>query len=116
MIAIDVKENLISVSVIGEFTLADFKQFEAHMLTGIQAEGRVHLLIDLRDMLGYTVDVVWEELKFSRVHAQEFGRVALVTQDQWLTWSAWLQRFFVDADVEVFGELEAAQAWVQGIT
>ncbi len=114
MIAIDVKENLVSVSVIGEFTLADFKQFEAQMLDGIQATGRVHLLIDLRDMLGYTVDVVWEELKFSRAHAQEFGRVALVTQDQWLTWSAWLQRFFVDADVEVFDDFDAAQAWVAG--
>lgn len=114
MIAIDVKENLVSVSVIGEFTIADFKQFEAQMLTGIQSAGSVNLLIDLRDMLGYTVDVVWEELKFSRAHAQEFGRVALVTQDQWLTWSAWLQRFFVDADVEVFDDFDAAQAWVTG--
>lgn len=113
MIAIDVKPHLVSMSVLGEFTLADFKQFEQSILSGMQT-GRVNLLIDLRDMLGYTVDVVWEELKFSKAHAQEFGRVALVTQDQWLSWSAWLQRFFVAADVEVFDDYDVAHAWVSG--
>jgi hypothetical protein len=113
MIAIDIKQNLVRISVLGEFTIADFKQFEEHMLYGIKFQGSVNLLIDLRDMLGYTVDVVWEELKFSKAHAQEFGKVAVVTSDQWVTWSTWLQRFFVAADIEVFGDFDAAAAWVE---
>ena len=102
MITIDVKNNLVSIAVLGEFTLADFKQFEDSVLHGIQLEGRVNLLIDLRDMLNYTVDVMWEEIKFTRAHEREFGKVAVVTEDQWITWSTWVQRFFVDADIEVF--------------
>ena len=115
MIAIDIKNNVVSVSVLGEFTLADFKQFEEHMLYGIKFQGSVNLLIDLRDMLGYTVDVVWEELKFSKAHEREFGKVAVISSDQWVTWSAWLQRFFIAADIEVFSDFDAAQAWVASV-
>jgi len=115
MIAIDIKNNVVSVSVLGEFTLADFKQFEEHMLYGIKFQGSVNLLIDLRDMLGYSVDVVWEELKFSKAHEREFGKIAVVSSDQWVTWSAWLQRFFIAADIEVFSDFDAAQAWVASV-
>ncbi len=112
MITIDVKNNLISIAVLGEFTLADFKQFEDRILHGIQLKGRVDLLIDLRDMVNYTVDVMWEEIKFTRAHEREFGKVAVVTEDQWITWTAWVQRFFVDADIEVFADYEAATQWM----
>ena len=115
MIAIDIKNNVVSVSVLGEFTLADFKQFEEHMLYGIKFQGSVNLLIDLRDMIGYSVDVVWEELKFSKAHEREFGKIAVVSSDQWVTWSAWLQRFFIAADIEVFSDFDAAQAWVGSV-
>ena len=50
MIAIDIKQNLVRISVLGEFTIADFKQFEEHMLYGIKFQGSVNLLIDLRDI------------------------------------------------------------------
>ncbi len=113
MITIDVKNNLVSIAVLGEFTLADFKQFEDSVLHGIKLEGRVDLLIDLRDMLNYTVDVMWEEIKFTRAHERQFGKVAVVTEDQWITWTAWLQRFFVDADIEVFADYDAATSWIQ---
>lgn len=112
MITIDVKNNLVSIAVLGEFTLADFKQFEDSVLHGIQLEGRVDLLIDLRDMVDYTVDVMWEEIKFSRAHEREFGKVAVVTENQWITWSTWLQRFFVDADIEVFADYDLAIIWI----
>ena len=113
MISATLDKNLVSISVLGEFTLADFKEFEQHILSGVDLQGRVNLLIDLRDMVNYTVDVMWEELKFSRAHEREFGKIAVVTEDQWVTWTAWLQRFFVNADIEVFADFDAAMSWVQ---
>lgn len=112
MISASVDKNLVTVSVIGEFTLADFKQFEEHILYGIRFEGPVNLLVDLRDMLGYSIDVMWEEIKFSRAHQYEFIKVAVVTSNQWVTWSAWLQRLFVNADIEVFEDFETARDWI----
>lgn len=112
MISIENTDNLVNVAVLGKFTLADFKQLEDEVLHHIQFQGVANLLIDLRDMIGYTLDVAWEEMKFTRHHAREFGRVAVVTDSQWLAWSAWLSSVFTDADIEAFSDYEQALAWV----
>jgi len=111
MINLSVDKNVVTLSVLGEFTIADFKQFEEHILYAAKL-GPVNLLIDLRDMVGYSLDVVWEEIKFSHQHQYDFDKVAVVTSDQWVAWSTWVQRLLVDADIEVFDDFAAAQDWV----
>jgi len=114
MITIENTGNLVNVAVLGDFTLADFREFELQVLHDIGFQGRVNLLLDLRDMVNYTLDVAWEELRFTREHAREFGRVAVVTSDQWVTWSAWLTRLLAGAGIEVFSDYEDAEDWVRG--
>lgn len=113
MISTDHKDKLVSVTVFGEFTLADYKEFEELANYHIQFSGRVDVLLDLRQMAGFTVDVAWEEIKFSREHARDFGRIAVLTEDQWLTWSAWVSQLFVNAEVRVFDDEDAARAWLE---
>lgn len=112
MIVTDHQAGRISVSVFGEFALADYKEFEELVNYKIRFEGPVDLLFDLSEMAGFTLDVAWEELKFSRQHAHDFNRIAVVTDSQWVTWSAWLSQTFVDADVEVFTDAGEAKAWL----
>ena len=112
MITIQQNANLLNVAVLGEFTLADFKQFEELALHQLQSPGEINLLFDLRDMIGYTLDVAWEEIKFFRhEHNHDFTKIAVVTDNQWQTWQAWLSRLFVDADIRVFEDYEQALAW-----
>jgi SpoIIAA-like len=114
MITIEQTENLVNIAVMGEFTIADFKAFEEQSLYKLKTPGAVNLLFDLRAMINYTVDVAWEEIKFfSREHNHDFNKIAVVTDDQWITWQAWLSRIFVDADIRVFTGYEAATTWVQ---
>lgn len=113
MITIEKTDNLLNVAVLGEFTLADFKQFEEHALFMLKSPGPLNLLFDLRAMVGYTVDVAWEEIKFfSREHQHDFSKIAVVTDDQWLTWQAWLSRLFVDADICAYADYNEAKGWV----
>jgi hypothetical protein len=112
MISIQIEDTYTNVAVLGEFTLADMKELEEHALYQIRMHGNANLVLDLRDMLGYTLDVAWEELKFTRSHAREFGRVAVVTDNQWLAWIAWLESLFTDAEIEVFAVYDDALAWV----
>ena len=115
MITIEQTDNLVNAAVLGEFTLADFKAFEEQSLYKLKTPGTLNLLFDLRGMLDYSVDVAWEEIKFfSREHNHDFTRIAVVTDDQWLTWNAWLSRLFVDADIRVFTDYHAAKEWAQG--
>lgn len=112
MIAIERTTTLLDVAVLGEFTLADFNQFEERALDMLRSSSATNLLLDLRDMLGYTVDVAWEEVRFfNREHLHDFKKIAVVTDDQWITWQAWLSRIFVDADVQVFSAYKDAKAW-----
>jgi len=114
MISTESTDKLVSLVVFGEFTLADYKEFEDVVNYRIQFSGPVDLLFDLSQMAGLTLDVMWEEIKFSRQHANDFRRVAVVTDSQWVTWSAWLSQTFVEADVEVFDTAAAASEWLAG--
>jgi fructose-1,6-bisphosphatase len=111
MINIQKNDNLIIVGVIGEFTLTDYKEFEDQVLYQEHFGGKVNVLFDLRDMLDYTVDVAWEEIKFMHEHGSEFNRVAVVTDDEWQAWSAWVSNLFIKAEVLVFNDYEAAMTW-----
>jgi len=115
MITTEHGNGLVSVAVFGEFTLADYKEFEELVLYKLKFEGKQNLLMDLRDMTGFTIDVAWEEIRFSREHKQDFGRIAIVTDDQWMTWSAWISQLFVEADVQVFPNDEEARQWVADV-
>ena len=77
MITIDHNDSLISVTVLGEFTLADFKEFEELVIYKTRFSGPVRLFMDLTEMAGFTLDMAWEEVKFSREHANDFERVGI---------------------------------------
>ncbi len=113
MITIEQTSSLLNIAVMGEFTLADFKQVEEHALQKLKSPSPVNLLFDLRAMVNYSVDVAWEEIVFfGHEHPHDFNKIAVVTDDQWLTWQAWLSRLFVDADIRAFSDYKEAHFWV----
>lgn len=112
MIAIDHKGSLVSVAVLGEFTLSDLRELEELLLYKIRFQGVVNLLFDLREMATATLDVAWGEFQFSREHSHDFGRIAVLTTSQWVAWSAWLSQLFLDAETEVFDTEAEARAWL----
>jgi len=112
MIVIEQKAERVSVHVYGEFTLADFQELEEEINYTIRFEGPVDLCFDLREMAGVTIDVAWEDMRFTRAHAADFHRIAIVSDSQWVSWSAWLTQNFVSADVDVFATPEEAIAWL----
>ena len=58
--------------------------------------------------------ISWEEIRFSRQHAEDFTKVAVITTDQWMIWSAWLSQLFVASDIQVFEDTGTALAWLNG--
>ena len=115
MIAIDHKGPLVSVTVLGEFTLADYAEFEEVVNYKISFEGPVDLYFDLREMFTFTVDMAWEEIKFTRANPNAFRRIAIVTDSQWVTWSAWISKAFINTELRVFDDSDAeeARAWIE---
>jgi len=112
MIAIDHKEKIVTVAALGEFTLADFKEFENLVNFKVKFGGPVNLLFDLRNMAAFTVDMALEEISFSRAHRDDFKRIAVLTDSQWVAWAAWLEQVVVSADLRVFESETEARAWL----
>ncbi len=112
MITIDQDQGLVSIAVLGEFTLDDFREFEEYLLDKDLFDGSCKLLFDLNEMAGFTVNMAWEEIKFSRFHGGDFKRIAVVTHSQWVAWSAWLEQLFVSADLRVFEDAAEARSWL----
>ncbi|WP_018230153.1 STAS/SEC14 domain-containing protein [Methyloversatilis universalis] len=116
MITSEYSGNLVTVTAFGEFTLADYREFEDLVNYRIKFEGIVNLLIDLRQMTDFTLDMALEELRFARAHSHDFGRVAVIAGTPWVAWTAWLSQVFVDADVTVFDDEAAARDWLAEAT
>ncbi len=112
MIVVQHLPQRVEVNVYGEFSLADYKEFEDMINYKVKFEGPVDLLFNLREMAAATLDVAWEDLVFARAHRSDFRRIAVVTRSQWVTWSAWLSQSFVHAEMRVFDDDVDARAWL----
>lgn len=112
MIVIQQKPSRVEVNVYGEFTLADYKEFEDMVNYKVKFEGAIDLYFDLREMIDFTLDVAWEDIVFARAHAHDFNRIAVVTDSQWVGWSAWLSQIFVRAEMRVFDDDSEARSWL----
>ena len=112
MIVIQHPPKRVEVNVYGEFTLADYKEFEDMINYKVKFEGPVDLFFDLREMADFTLDVAWEDIVFARAHPNDFKRIAVLTQSQWVAWSAWLSQIFVRAEMRVFAEETEAREWL----
>ena len=112
MITTDVLPERVEMRAYGTVTLADCKAFEEVSNARVHTNRPIDLLLDLRSMTGYSLDVAIEEWRYVRAHSTDFRRVAVLTDDQIVTWGAWLSQFFTEADIRVFQTERAARRWL----
>lgn len=113
MITLEEKGDLLKAHVIGEFTLADYEEFETAVIGELKSAPTLRLLLNLSEMTGFTLDMAWEDIKFTRAHQHDFRRIAVVATDQWTVWIGWLNVAFTDADILVFDTLAEAEDWIE---
>lgn len=113
MITIQHEGKLTVVTIFGEFNIADYRQFETEVSAQLKQQGRMNLLVDLKGMLDYTLDVALEDIKFAREHAHDVGKIALISDRDMVAWLALLADLFLDAEIEVFDEEPMAREWLE---
>lgn len=112
MITTEHNERRLCATVFGEFSLADLKELEDQVDYRLEFKGKVNLLLDLTEMIKYTIDTVLEEIRFGRKHPYAFGKIAVLTDSEWIGSLAWISSMFTDAEVRTFHDLHAAEAWL----
>ena len=112
MISIQHEGQLTVATVMGEFKIADYRQFEREVGAQLKRAGKINLLIDLRGMLDYTLDVALEDIKFAREHAHDMGRIAVISEQEMVAWVALLSDLFLDTEIQVFDDEAMAREWL----
>ncbi|MDO6387595.1 STAS/SEC14 domain-containing protein [Uliginosibacterium sp. 31-12] len=112
MITTDVLPDRVEMRAYGTLTLADCKTFEELSDYRVRFNHPVDLLIDLRSMTSCSLDVAMEEWRYVRAHQSDFGKIALLTDDQLVSWSAWVSQFFTEADIRIFESERSARRWL----
>ena len=112
MIVVNESKDLLEMHVYGELTLADYRDFEEAVGRELKTAPKIKLLVDLANMTGYTLDVVWEEVRFTRAHAHDFRRIAIISESQWAPWLSWMNAAFSDAEARIFDNSGEALAWL----
>ncbi len=112
MITIQHEDRLTVIGIFGQVELADFRRIEAEVEKQLRDLGQIDLLVDLRGMMGYTLDTAIEDIRFTREHARDVGRIAILSDRESVVWTALLSRLFVDAEIRVFDGEEDARDWL----
>jgi hypothetical protein len=114
MITTDVLPDRVEMRAYGTLTLSDCKIFEEVSDYRVRFHHPIDLLIDLRSMTQCSLDVAMEEWRYVRTHRHDFNRIALLTDDQVVSWTAWVSQFFTEADIRIFNHERAARRWLDG--
>jgi hypothetical protein len=112
MITIQHEGSLTVVGVFARLEIADFTRLEGEIESQLRLLGRIDMLVDLRGMLGYTLDVAFEDLRFTREHAHDVGRIAILSENNAVVWTALLSELFIRAQIQVFDDESLAREWL----
>jgi hypothetical protein len=112
MITIQHEDNLTVVGIFARLEISDFKRLEEEIESQLRHLGKIDLLVDLRGMLSYTLDVAFEDLRFTREHARDVGRVAILSENDTVVWTALLSELFVRAQIRIFDDESLAREWL----
>lgn len=116
MITVQHEGQLTIIGVFGTFEIEDFKRIETEVGQQLRSLGKIDLMVDLRGMLSYTLDVAIEDIRFTREHAHDVGRIAILSDRDSVVWTALLSRLFVQAEIQVFDTEDGAREWLSPAT
>ncbi|MBP6552819.1 MAG: STAS/SEC14 domain-containing protein [Vitreoscilla sp.] len=112
MISIRQQSYGLNVALFNEFTVEDFKLLEQSVADVLQEHEQPDLLLDLSLMRDFTIDMAWEQVRFTRQHIGEFGLIAIVVNDWWIELGARLSNLLSMQHAKYFKTAEEAQAWL----
>ena len=104
--------NLLGVRLGGALTGDDYRALRA-ALQRAGRDGPVHLLVLADDHHGPAEPgAAWADPVDAPARPVAVGRLALVGDGEWHTWTAWLDRLLAPDAVRSFSEVLLAEAWV----
>jgi hypothetical protein len=111
-------DDVLAISGTGRITASDYRNVVVpEVETRIARHGGVRILYYIGPKYqGFSSSAIWSDIVFGLANWSKFGRVALVTDVEWIRASArFFTPFFHRSAFRIFGasELHAASAWIR---
>ncbi|WP_299579816.1 STAS/SEC14 domain-containing protein [uncultured Microbulbifer sp.] len=102
------------IKAIGQLTHEDYEHITPlleYALAGVKKQ-QVRMLIDLRDFEGWGLHAIWDELKLTLKHGNEFYRIAVLGDEGWQELATKVGGWFVSGEVRYFEKQHKAMDWL----
>ncbi len=105
----------LGVKVIGKITLSDYREFIQRADQIIESEGKLSVIMDLREMSSVEPQVLAEDLKFTAKRYKNFEKLAVVGDQLWTQIMAQVSSLLPGVTARHFAaeDLQAAQSWIE---
>jgi hypothetical protein len=103
------------VQLSGKLAKEDYQHFSPEVERLIQQQGKIRVLVQMRDFHGWTLGALWEDIKFDVKHFSDIERLAFVGDRKWEAGMAAFCKPFTRALIRYFDEskYEEALGWIK---
>ncbi|MCW8126541.1 STAS/SEC14 domain-containing protein [Microbulbifer halophilus] len=107
-----VNENrVLTITASGTLTADDYRQLLPELEKKLDEYGQLRFYIKLEDFDGFEPGAIWEDLKFDREHADQYGRTAIIGEQKWEEWGTRFSGLFMNAEIRFFYKDQQLEAW-----
>lgn len=114
----DLPDGVVGFEAVGEVTADDYEKV---LVPAFEAAHAAHESVSLLYVLGgrfegYAEGAAWQDAKFGMTHWSGWGRIAVVTDTDWVRHLLKAFGWMAPGEVRVFGvaDLDDARTWVTG--
>ncbi|WP_052056044.1 STAS/SEC14 domain-containing protein [Myxosarcina sp. GI1] len=102
--------NVVGIKVSEQLTEQDYQTLVPLLEKAIGEHEKIRLLRDMDDFEGWSLDALWQDLKFDSEHKNNIERLALVGDKQWEKWISQSTKLFFE-EAKYFDRDRAIKAW-----
>jgi len=107
--------KVLEVHISDKLQKQDYQHFTPAVEKLIAAQGKLRILMVMKDFHGWEVGALWEDIKFDVKHFRDIERLAMVGDKKWEQGMATFCKPFTSATVRYFdaSQVDQARQWVQ---
>ncbi|MDL4843180.1 SpoIIAA family protein [Aquibacillus rhizosphaerae] len=103
-------ESVVEVHVEGKITETDMIEFKEYFKLKNAADGKVNLLLMIKDLKGYSVQSLIEDLKFDAKHWNDVNKLAVISDKKWMELVTKVSSFLPNMNAKHFNLTERDDA------
>lgn len=105
--------SVLILSCSGKITTEDYDEFIQRADEVIRNEGELNVVMDMTQMSGLEVGVIFQDLGFTFSRLPKFNRLAVVGDQGWNRWIARVSDYLPGVEAQCFGpdEMKLAHHW-----